>query len=106
MWLLSVLVASGIFWLLFILSKGKWIGYGDVRLGWITGTLLQTPIKSLLMIFMASVIGTLVIIPFIATGKSKLTAKIPFGPYLISATFICVLFGQSIIDWYKRIFLP
>jgi prepilin signal peptidase PulO-like enzyme (type II secretory pathway) len=106
MWLLSVLVASGIFWLLFILSKGKWIGYGDVRLGWITGTLLQTPTRSLLMIFMASVIGTLVIIPFIATGRSKLTAKIPFGPYLISATFICILFGQSIIDWYKRVFLP
>jgi leader peptidase (prepilin peptidase)/N-methyltransferase len=106
MWGLSVLAASGIFWLLFTVSRGKWIGYGDVRLGWITGTLLQTPLKSLLMIFGASVIGTLVIIPLSALGKRRLSAKIPYGPYLITATFICLLFGQNIIEWYKRVFLP
>lgn len=106
MWALSVLAASGIFWALFMVSKGKWIGYGDVRLGWITGTLLQTPTKSLLMIFLASILGTLTIMPLIASGKHKLSAKIPYGPFLIAATFICVLFGGSFIDWYSQLFLP
>jgi prepilin signal peptidase PulO-like enzyme (type II secretory pathway) len=104
-WGLSVLVASGIFYLLFAMSDGKWIGYGDVRLGLITSTLLQTPGKSLLMIFIASLIGTAVSLPLIAAGKSRLTAKIPYGPFLITATFICILFGDSLINWYKNLFL-
>lgn len=106
LWALSVLVASGVFWLLYMVSKGKWIGYGDVRLGLITGTLLQTPLKSLLMIFLASVIGCLAILPLISAGKRQLSAKIPYGPFLITATFVCLLFGDSLIDWYKRVFLP
>lgn len=106
MWLLSVLVASGIFWILYVVSSGKWIGYGDVRLGLITGTLLQTPLKSLLMIFIASVIGCLVMLPIIFAKKRQLSASIPYGPFLITATWICGLFGQGIIDWYKRVFLP
>lgn len=103
MWVLSVLAASGIFWALYAVSGGKWIGYGDVRLGLITGTLLQTPLKSLLMIFIASVIGCLLVLPTIFTGKRELSAKVPYGPFLITATFICGLFGQSIIDWYNHL---
>ena len=40
MWAASVLIASGVFYVLYIFSQGKWIGFGDVRLGLITGTLL------------------------------------------------------------------
>jgi prepilin signal peptidase PulO-like enzyme (type II secretory pathway) len=105
-WGLAVVVSSGIFWVLFTISKGKWIGYGDVRLGLITGTLLATPKKSFLMIFMASLIGVVFIAPALATGKKTLAARMPFGPFLILATAICVLFGQSIVDWYSRVFLP
>lgn len=102
-WALSLLVASGVFWVLFWISKGKWIGFGDVRLGLITGTLLQTPGKSILMIFLASLAGATVSVILIAVGKSKMSAKIPYGPFLISATFICLLFGQNILDWYKNL---
>lgn len=102
-WLLSVLVAAGVFWVLYSVSGGRWIGFGDVRLGLITGTLLQTPARSILMIFLASLAGAAVSIPLIAAGKSKLSAKIPYGPFLIGATFICLLFGQEILDWYKRL---
>lgn len=105
-WILSVLVASGIFLLLFLASQGKWIGYGDVRLGLITGTLLRSPAKSFLMIFLASALGALVALPLIAAGKQKLSSRVPFGPFLILATFICVLWGSSLINWYKGLFLP
>jgi prepilin signal peptidase PulO-like enzyme (type II secretory pathway) len=104
-WGLAVVVSSGIFWVLFTISKGKWIGYGDVRLGLITGTLLATPAKSFLMIFIASAMGVIVIIPALALGKKTLASKIPYGPFLITSTAVCVLFGQSIVDWYQRIFL-
>lgn len=104
-WGLSVLMASGLFWLLFMISKGRWIGYGDVRLGLITGTILSNPAKSLLMILSASVLGTLFVLPAIATGRKNLAAKLPFGPFLIIATFIVLLFGASFIGWYGRLTL-
>jgi leader peptidase (prepilin peptidase)/N-methyltransferase len=100
---LSVLVASGVFWLLFYISKGRWIGFGDVRLGLITGTILASPFSSILMIFLASILGTLVSLPGLLTSRKTFTSKLPFGPFLIIATAISLLFGPDIISWYKGI---
>jgi leader peptidase (prepilin peptidase) / N-methyltransferase len=102
-WLLSVTAASGVFWALYVVSSGRWIGYGDVRLGLITGTVLGHPYKSLLMIFLASVIGCLLVLPALVSGQKNWTSKIPFGPFLIIATALTLLFGSSIINWYKSL---
>jgi prepilin signal peptidase PulO-like enzyme (type II secretory pathway) len=104
LWLFSVVIASGVFFVLFTVSKGKWIGYGDVRLGLITGTLLAAPDKSLAMIFVASIIGLLAVLPGLARGHKNLSTKLPYGPFLISATAIMVVFGDSLLDWYKNLF--
>ena len=103
-WILSITLAAGIFGLIYYLSAGKWIGFGDVRLGLVTGTLLGVPSKSFLMIFLASLLGLAAIIPLIGLNKRQLSAKIPYGPFLISATFICTIFGSNLIDWYKNLF--
>ena len=101
LWISSLAIASGIFYLLFIISNGKWIGFGDVRLGLVIGTLLAKPQYSLLMIFIASVLGTLVALPDLLRHKKTLASRLPFGPLLITATFIVVLFGPSLLDHYK-----
>ena len=103
LWAGSIVISSGVFLALFEFSKGKWIGYGDVRLGLITGSLLADPAKSLAMIFIASLIGTLVIIPSLRAGKRTLASKLPFGPFLIAATGIMVVFGDRLLDWYKNL---
>lgn len=102
---LSIAVASGIFLVLYTISSGKWIGFGDVRLGLITGALLASPMLSFLMIFLASLLGTLFVLPDILTKKKTIQAKLPYGPFLITATAISLLFGQSFIDWYERLIL-
>lgn len=102
-WALGVLVASGLFWLIFVASSGKWIGYGDVRLGLITGTVLADPALSVLMIFVASLLGTLVALPALASGRKSIGSRLPFGPFLITATALVLLFGQAPIDWYRRL---
>jgi leader peptidase (prepilin peptidase)/N-methyltransferase len=99
--ILGSVVLAGLFYLLFQLSNGAWIGGGDVKLAIVLGLLAGTPLKALLLLFLASVIGTIVSIPQLVKGKRGLQAKIPFGPFLIAATGITVLFGQSIIDWYS-----
>lgn len=101
----SILIAFGLFYALFELSKGKWIGGGDVKLGLIIGLSIMVPIQSFLVLFLASLIGTLVILPGLASKKLKATSRIPFGPFLIVATIIVKLFGASVISWYRHKFL-
>ena len=101
MWVMSVLIASGIFLLIFTASSGRWIGYGDVRLGLITGTILADPLLSILMIFVASFLGTIVSLPLLLSGRKRLSSRLAFGPLLISATWLVLLFGQAPIDWYR-----
>jgi len=102
-WALSVLIASGLFWAIFVISRGKWIGFGDVRLGLITGTILADPAKAWAMLFFGALLGTLAALPGLMRGHKTLSHKLPFGPFLISATWLVLLFGQSVLDWYKRL---
>jgi leader peptidase (prepilin peptidase) / N-methyltransferase len=101
----SLGVAGGIFYILFQISNGRWIGGGDVKLGFALGLLLGDPAKAALMLFVASILGLLVSLPGVLSKKSRLTSKVPFGPFLIAATIITKMFGAAIIDWYTDKFL-
>ena len=102
-WALALLVSSGLFWLLFTTSRGRYIGYGDVRLGLIIGTLLATPGKSLLVLFLASVLGLVFALPSVFKKRRNLSSQVPFGPFLIVATAVALLFGDSLINWYTAL---
>ena len=69
------------------------------------GLVLGGAAEALLMIFIASVLGSLVGIPLLIAKKTKLQGKLPFGPLLIVATIVVYLFGASMISWYKQQFL-
>lgn len=99
---LAVVVLAGLFWLLYAVSGGQWIGDGDVRLGVALGLLAMTPLKAGLVLFFASLLGSFVGVPFMLLSKQGRKARIPFGPFLIAATFIVVLFGATMIEWYKQ----
>jgi len=103
---LAVVVGGGIFYLLFQASDGKWIGGGDVKLGGLLGLVVGTPARSLLLIFTAALLGSLISLPMLATKRLKGNSIIPFGPFLIIATIVVQLFGQAILLWYKKTFLP
>lgn len=100
--LLGLMVGGGIFYGLFQLSHGKWIGGGDVKLGALLGILVGGPLASFLLLFMASLIGSFAALPLLLTGRAKRGTRLPFGPFLILAAIIVRLFGAAIIDWYKN----
>lgn len=97
--LLGVFVISGLFWVLFQISDGKWIGGGDVKLAVALGLLAGGFIESLLVLFIASLLGSVVGLPLLLQGN-KTSHKVPFGPFLISAVVIVFFWSQHIIDWY------
>ncbi len=97
--LLGVIVGAGVFLLQYIVSKGKWIGGGDIRLGMFMGVILGLPL-TVLAIFLAYVGGALFILPFLIFGKKKFASKIPFGTYLSLATFVAMFWGERVVEWY------
>lgn len=97
---LGALFLSGLFWSLFQVSAGKWIGGGDVKLAVALGLLAGGLLESVLLLFIASLLGTVVSLPLLIKGKS-VSAKVPFGPFLIAATFIVWLWGPAMINWYS-----
>jgi prepilin signal peptidase PulO-like enzyme (type II secretory pathway) len=101
----AVLIGGGLFYVLFQVSDGKWIGGGDVRLGWLLGLITGTPARSLLFIFLAAFGGSLFSVPLLASGRLKRTSVIPFGPFLIAGAIIVQLFGGDVLHWYRHTFL-
>ena len=102
---LAVAVGGGVFYILFQISKGKWIGGGDVKLGWMLGFIAATPARSALLIFVAAFLGSLASLPLLLTRRMKRTSVIPFGPFLLVAAIIVQLFGHTLLQWYQKTFL-
>lgn len=78
----GVVIGGGLFYVLFQLSDGKWIGGGDVKLGAVLGLTVGGPMNAILLLFIASFAGTIVMLPLLLSGKTKRTSKMPFGPFL------------------------
>jgi len=101
----GAVVLAGCFWCLYQFSKGKWIGGGDVKLAIVLGLLAGTPFRALTVLFFASLIGTLVSVPELLKGRQGLVRRIPFGPPLLLATVIVVLWGTHIANWYQGLII-
>jgi len=97
--LISGIIGGSFFLVQFIISRGKWIGGGDIRLGLLIGLALAWP-DSILAIFLAYIIGSVVGIGLILTKKKGMKSEIPLGTFLSVATVITLFFGKFILDWY------
>ncbi len=87
------------FFLLFFISQGKWIGFGDVKLALFMGLFLGFP-KILVALFLAFMFGAIIGVGLIVFGNKTIKSELPFGPFLISGTILALFFGTNIINWY------
>jgi prepilin signal peptidase PulO-like enzyme (type II secretory pathway) len=102
---LGVAVGAGLFLALYIISSGRYIGGGDVKLGIFYGVLLGSGFKSLLVIALGSMLGTILVLPSLLGRKIKMQSQIPFGPSLIVATFIVYIFGDRLVELLTSAYL-
>jgi prepilin signal peptidase PulO-like enzyme (type II secretory pathway) len=98
--IVSVGILSGLYYVLWLVSKGAWVGFGDVKLGIALGVLLIDWKLALLTLFLANLIGTLVVLPGLMSGKLSRTTQVPFGPFLIIGFFLSFLAGGLMVDAY------
>jgi len=96
---LSALGAALFFLVIVLVSRGKWMGVGDVKLGFLMGLALGFP-NILVALFLAFMMGAIIGIGLIIASKKTLKSEVPFGPFLVAATFIAWFYGQRIVNWY------
>ncbi len=99
-------IIFSIFWGIYQLSDGEWIGGGDVKLAVPLGLIAGTPLRALLVVFIASLIGTITSLPGLIRAKQTgWTRHIPFGPYLLAGCLIVMLWADKIVTWYQGMLL-
>lgn len=93
--LLSALILGGIFAIIYLVSKKKWVGWGDIKLLFLTGLVLGYPLGFLAMIFSvwAGAIAGLVLITL---GKATRKTALPFGSFLAGVSILIIIFQNEI----------
>jgi len=101
--LLSGIIGAGFFYAQFVLSRGRAVGGGDIRLGLLMGFALGFPgiIEALAIAYL---IGAPVGIALILLGKKGMKSEVPMGTFLTVATLIVLFYGEALLKWYVGIF--
>ena len=101
--LLGILLGGGSLWLVAVLyeflTKKEGMGGGDIKLLAMLGAFLGW--KAILpIIFISSLIGSLVGVPLMLLKKADSKLAIPFGPFLALGAVIYLFWGPKLIAWY------
>ncbi len=102
--LIGTLALGGFFFLQFILSKGRIIGGGDIRLGALMGAFLGFKL-GVTALAIAYIVGGLFALYLLLAHKVKAKTEIAFGPFLSAATIIVALYGSEILTFYFQTIL-
>jgi len=101
--LIGGLFGYGIIWLIIIfykqIRKKEGMGLGDAKLlavigfwfGWVSIPFI---------IFLSSTIALIIVIPDLLKKSKKLSSQIPFGPYIIIATIMFIVFKDKFLNLF------
>lgn len=90
------------FYLQILVSRGRWLGGGDLRVGVLMGLTLGTQ-NGIIALILGYLIGSAVSLVLMACTRLKLRSEIPFAPFLCSGTFLAFYYGESIARWYLNL---
>lgn len=101
--LISAVGASGFFFLIVLISRGKGMGIGDIKLAFLMGLFLGWP-NIIAALFLAIFLGAIMGIGLIISGKKTLKSEVPFGPFLTIGAFLALFWGEKIMNFYFNLF--
>ena len=96
---IAILIGGGFFLAQFLISRGRWVGGGDIRLGAVMGLMLGFP-NIIAALGISYVIGALWGIGLIILKRKTIKGVLPFGTFLTVSTIICLLWGDEIVKAY------
>ena len=92
---LGMLPIAGVYGILYLLSRGRWIGLGDVKLGIAIGLLISWW-GGVLVLFLSNLLASLASVPGLLKHRINGASEIPFGPFLLVATYLVFLLGWAL----------
>ncbi|MDS9471331.1 A24 family peptidase [Sporosarcina pasteurii] len=101
--IVGAVIGFGVLLVIAVISKGG-MGGGDIKLFLVIGLVIG-PVQTLLTLFIASLIGTIVGFIFLKRTKQGRKTPIPFGPSISAAAVIVYFWGSFIVDWYGKLFV-
>ena len=100
-YVIGFFAVSGLFLIIYWITKGRGIGGGDIKLMAAAGLLLGWQ-NILLSLMIGSIAGSVIHLALMKIqGKDRVLA---FGPYLAFGIFTAMLYGNEIITWYLSMF--
>lgn len=83
--IISVLILGGLYLLLYLISRGQWVGDGDWLLATSIGLAIFHPWFALGILFLSNFLALIVMFPYVKKSKNH---RIYFGPFLVIAFII------------------
>lgn len=102
--ILAILVALVFFGGQYMVSKGRWLGSGDIYIA--VGMALLLGFKGMILAIVCSyLIGASISILLLLLQKIKVKKTIAFAPFLCLGTLVAIYLGNDLITWYLANFL-
>ncbi len=80
-----------------LVSRGQWVGSGDILLGAGIGFLLRDIGTALLCVGITYILGALAAMYLLLTKRAMRKSHIPLGPFLAVAVLLTILFGDRML---------
>lgn len=96
---IAAVISTLFFVLLIVVTRGKGMGWGDVKYVLLLGLLLGYP-TIIIAVFLAFLTGAIISIGLILLGKKHFGQTIPFGPFLGLGAILALLWGNLLINLY------
>ncbi len=106
--IIGMFSSSGILFLVALISfaiykSDEAMGMGDVKIFAPIGLFLGWRMASVALV-VAIILGGIAGLILLITGKKKRKEGIPFGPFIVTAVFITLLYGWHILNWYISLY--
>lgn len=102
--LIGAAIGVGFFGIQWLISRGQWVGSGDMRIGAFMGFMLGWE-KMILALIFAYILGSIIGVALLASKKADRKTALPLGPFLVTGTVVAFFWGQNLIEWYLLMFL-
>ncbi len=96
--------AGAFFFLLWLITRGKGLGFGDVKLVVLIGLFLGYP-GTVFALYIAFLTGAIAGVILMITKHAKMKSRIAFGPFLLLGTLSAYVWGDSMWRWWMGLFI-
>jgi prepilin signal peptidase PulO-like enzyme (type II secretory pathway) len=96
----AIVVGAGFFFIQWAVSRGRWVGSGDIFLGAGAGALLGSWEGVMVFLFASYITGAAVASVLIFSKKKTVGGSLAFGPFLAFGTVVALFYGKQILEWF------